>query len=131
MRILVDTDVLLDVALGREAFVGPSAQVLRWCERGGAGAVAGHSMATVAYQLKGDGRAFLTGLLDVVTVAPVGHAEAVGALRLAVPDVEDALHAAAAQAWRADRIVTRNLRHYGRSPIPACVPRDFLAEVER
>ena len=41
-------------------------------------------------------------------------------------DVEDAFQAAAALAWQADAIVTRNVGDYRRSPIPAMTPAQFL-----
>jgi len=38
VRILLDTDVLLDVALARAPYAVDSADVLRWAESGGAAA---------------------------------------------------------------------------------------------
>jgi hypothetical protein len=49
VRILLDTDVLLDVALAREPFAADSTEVLRWAEAGGAAAVAWHSLINCAY----------------------------------------------------------------------------------
>jgi hypothetical protein len=46
-----------------------------------------------------------------------------------MPDLEDALQAAAALAWRADVIVTRNLDDYRHSPVPAVAPLEFLRRV--
>jgi len=61
LRILLDTNVLLDVALAREPFAVDSADVLRWAEAGGAAAaaVAWHSLTNCASLLKGGGRPFL------------------------------------------------------------------------
>jgi hypothetical protein len=42
---------------------------------------------------------------------------------------EDALQAAAALAWSADHIVTRNLSDYRKSPVPAVTPKAFLKRV--
>jgi predicted nucleic acid-binding protein len=126
VRILLDTDVLLDVALAREPFAIDSADVLRWAESGGAAAVAWHSLTNCAYLLKGGGRSFLERLLRLVEVAPVATADARGALDLPLSDVEDAFQAAAALAWRADVIVTRNVSDYRRSPVRALSPATFL-----
>jgi predicted nucleic acid-binding protein len=126
VRILLDTDVLLDVALARDPFAADSVDVLRWAEAGGAAAVAWHSVANCAYLLKGGGRPFLERLLRLVEVAPVATADARRALDLPLSDVEDAFQAAAALAWQADAIVTRNLVDYRRSPIPAVTPAQFL-----
>lgn len=126
MKILIDTDVLLDVALAREPHVAASAEVLRWAESQRTAAVSWHSLPNCAYLLKGGGRPFLERLLRIVQVAPVGTPEACRALQLPMTDVEDAFQAASALAWQADFIITRNIRHYGNSPVPALTPAAFL-----
>lgn len=131
MRALIDTDVLLDAALAREPHLRASAAVLRWAEAGGRAAVAWHSLPNCAYLLKGGGRSFLERLLRLVEVAPVGSADAHRALALPMRDLEDAFQAAAALAWQADVIVTRNLADYRRAPVRALSPSAFLKEVER
>ena len=75
MRILLDTDVLLDVALAREPHLASSAAVLYWAQAGGRAAVAWHSLTNCSYLLKG-GRPFLTKLLKFVDVATVGANDA-------------------------------------------------------
>ncbi len=129
MRILLDTDILLDVALAREPHVTDSASVLVWAESGGAAAVAWHSLTNCSYMLKGT-KPLLEKLLRLVEVATVGTADAKRALALPMPDVEDAFQSAAAVAWRADFIITRNLPDYRHSPVPAITPTDFLKKLE-
>jgi predicted nucleic acid-binding protein len=129
LKALIDTDVLLDVALAREPHLVHSANVLRWAETEGAAAAAWHSLPNCAYLLKDSGRGFLRRLLQVVEVAPVGTADARRALDFAIPDVEDAFQAAAALAWGADIIVTRNTSDYRRSPVRAVTPATFLQRV--
>ena len=87
--------------------------------------MAWHSLTNCAYLLKG-GKPFLGKLLKFVEVATAGTADARRALALPMSDVEDAFQAAAALAWSADFIVTRNLPDYRRSPVPAISPTDFL-----
>ncbi len=126
MKILVDTDVLLDVALAREPHLAASADLLRWAEAHAAAAVSWHSLPNCAYLLKSGGRPFLERLLRIVQVAPVGTPDARRALHLPITDIEDAFQVATALAWQADFIITRNLRHYGNSPMPALSPAAFL-----
>lgn len=128
MRVLIDSDVLLDVALAREGQVTASAAVLEWAESGGAAAVAWHSLTNCSYLLKG-GRPFLKKLLEIVEVAPVATVDALSALRLPMSDVEDAFQAASALSWKADFIITRNLPDYRKSPVPAISPVDFLKRI--
>lgn len=129
MRILLDTDVLLDVALDRKPHVEASAAVLKWVQAGGTAAVAWHSLTNCSYLLKG-GRDFLGKLMKLVEVPAGGTADANRALALPMADVEDAFQAAAAMAWGADFIVTRNLPDYERSPVPAISPADFLGKIK-
>jgi predicted nucleic acid-binding protein len=127
MRILIDTDVLLDVALAREPHVAASAGVLEWAEAGGEAAVAWHSLTNCSYLLKG-GRPFLKKLLQLVEVPAAGTRDASRALDSPMPDLEDAFQVAAALVWEADFIVTRNLNDYRKSPVPALSPAQFLAK---
>jgi predicted nucleic acid-binding protein len=129
VKALIDTDVLLDVALNREPHAQASAAVLRWAESGGSAAVAWHTLTNCAYLLKRDGRPFLERLLQLVEVAPVGGADARRALQLPMNDIDDAFQAAAALAWGADVIVTRNLADYRRSPVAALAPAAFMKRV--
>ena len=126
MKVLLDNDILLDIALARVPHVQASADVLRWAEAGGSAAVAWHSLANCAYMLKNSARPFLENLLQLVTVAPVATLEAQRALALPMKDLEDAFQAAAALSWGADFIITRNLADYRHSPVPAIAPSAFL-----
>lgn len=126
MRILIDTDVLLDVALNRKPFVDSSAAVLRWSESGGEAAIAWHSIANCAYLLENDGRDFLKNLLSIVSVTETGKKDAVVAIGLPMPDLEDALQVVSAKAWGADVIVTRNITDFKKSPVKVLNPPEFL-----
>jgi len=130
MKILIDTDILLDVALDRSPFADASGHVLDWAENHpGSAGVAWHTLANVAYLVKGNPRAFLRELLSFVIVPGTSTEAARQALELPVADLEDAFQAVAAQSFTADCIVTRNLKDYRRSPIPAISPDQFLRDV--
>ena len=115
----------------REPHAQHSAAVLRRAEAGGSAAVAWHTLTHCAYVLEGGGRPFLERLLRLVEVAPVGSADARRALGLPMSNIDDACQAAAALAWAADVIVTRNLAHYRRSPVRALSPAAFIKKVGR
>ena len=52
-RWLVDTDVLIDVALGREGFVGPSREIIQLLrERGETLIVAWHTISNFYYNIE-------------------------------------------------------------------------------
>jgi predicted nucleic acid-binding protein len=129
MRVLLDTDVLLDVALKREAFLFASQEVLRWAEgEPGQASVAWHTLSNIAY-LTVSSREFIRQLLKFVEVAEVGTKEARQAVDLPMSDLEDALQAAAALAFGASFVVSRNVHDYRKSPVPALSPAAFLARL--
>ncbi len=130
MKILIDTDILLDVALRRAEFFGDSAAVLSWAEANpGQAAVAWHSLSNLAYLVKPDARTFIADLLDFIEVAPVSTSDMRAALGLPMKDMEDAMQVASALSFGARHLVTRNLPDYRRSAVPALAPKAFLALV--
>lgn len=132
MRVLLDTDILLDVALRRDKFFAHSAAVLGWAEsEPGQAAVAWHSLSNISYLLRPDARPFIRDLLEFVEVPATGTDAAKHAVGFQMKDFEDALQAAAALACGASYIVTRNTAHYRRSPVPAILPAQFIAEALR
>lgn len=132
MRVLLDTDVLLDVATAREPFGPESKAVLQWCHSSHRSAVlAWHTIANLYYLLRADtgdrkARAFISGLLDFSEIASTGRDTVRHALALRMSDFEDALQVAAALTADVQFIVTRNIEDYGGSPLPAITPHDFI-----
>ncbi len=74
-----------------------------------------------------DTRDFIAELIRFVAVAPADTAALRYACSLPMADFEDAMQVAAARACGARHIVTRNVRDFARSPIPATTPREALA----
>jgi predicted nucleic acid-binding protein len=129
VKILIDTNVLLDVALNRADFVVDSAKVLDWAELNPKqAAIAWHSVANISYLVKQDARSFLTDFLTFVEVAAGDTATVRQALAMPTNDFEDALQASAAIAFGADIIVTRDISDYKKLPITALTPTKFVAE---
>lgn len=130
MKILIDCDVLLDVALGREPHYEASARLLDWAEQHpGKAAVAWHTLANFFYLTDGKTREFIEELTAFIEVPATGSEALRYALGLDFKDFEDAMQVAAADVHLAQHLVTRNLRHYRKSPIKALSPAEFLALV--
>jgi predicted nucleic acid-binding protein len=133
MIALLDTDVLIDVAIGRKPFNKYSAKVLDYAENHKFQAfIAWHSIANFYYLVASTSnikqtRNFLHDLLQFVNISQTSTDDARNALLLKVSDFEDALQIAAARACNAAVIVTRNIKHYRRSPIPAKSPERFIS----
>ncbi len=134
---LLDSDVLIDVALERDPHLGPSSELLILIARRRAPAfVAWHSLSNIHYivaRARGqqEARRFIADLLRFTEVAETGTEDLRHALDLPMADFEDALQAAAARACGARHIVTRNVADFARSPIPAITPAEALARLAR
>ena len=125
MKVLVDTDVVLDVLLDRDPFAEGSRQLWAAIERGAAhGFLAAHTLTTVHYlvrQSKGTrvARDVVSLLLQVFGVATVDEGVLNRAVQLGFTDFEDAVSSAAAEGAGCDLIATRNTKDFKRSPVVA------------
>ena len=130
--ILLDTDVLIDVALDRHPYSGPASQILDRVEHGAESAcIAWHSVSNLYYLIAPSrggvsARDFIMELTRFVAVAATDTEAVRYAAGLPMPDFEDAMQVAAARACGARTIVTRNVRDYERSPIPGVSPQEAL-----
>ena len=129
---LLDTDVLIDVALDRHPHSGPASELLDRLQRGATNSyIAWHTVSNFYYLVtpsRGgvNARDFILQLTSFVEVS-VTDVEAVRyAASLPMNDFEDAMQVAAARACGALHIVTRNVKDYKRSPIPAVSPEEAL-----
>ena len=132
MRILLDTDVLIDVALGRRPHSVSSGRLLDYLEqRPDVGHVAWHTIANFYYLVSSarsdqKSRSFIDSLCSFVGIARTSSESLRYALSLDMKDFEDAMQVATAAACKAEVIATRNLKDYTGSPIRAASPREVL-----
>ena len=130
--ILIDTDVLVDVAMDRAPFAQAASEVLNLVELGYEKAcIAWHSVSNLYYLMSpGHGgmdiRDFIVQLTHIVEVATTDTEGVRYAASLPMKDFEDAMQVAAARACGAGHIVTRNFKDYIHSPIPAISPQDAV-----
>jgi predicted nucleic acid-binding protein len=128
VRVLVDTNVVLDVLLDRAPFAEGSKQLWKAIETGAAqGFLAAHTLTTVHYlvrQVKGARAARdVVGLvLQVFDIAAVDKSVLDRAVHLEFADFEDAVSASAAEGAACDLIATRNGRDFKRSAVLAVDP---------
>jgi predicted nucleic acid-binding protein len=133
VKVLFDTDVLLDVLLDREPFTEASAQLLSLAELARIdGCVASTSVTTIYYLTRkslgaAKTRRAVDDLLSLLEVAPVNRIVLTQAVTSKFVDFEDAVIAHAAHEARADLIATRNVKDLKHSPVPAQTPDDILA----
>ena len=128
----LDTDILIELTLDRSPHAEVASELLNRIEHGPHSAfIAWHTVSNFYYlvsPLRGrtDTRDFIVDLTRLVTVASTGTEALRYAAALPMPDFEDAMQVAAARAFGARHIVTRNVKDCRRSPIPALSPQDAL-----
>ncbi len=132
---LLDTDVLIDLALDRHPHAEATAELLDRIEHGTLTAfIAWHTVSNFYYLVspsrgRTDTRDFIVELTRFVSVVSTGTEALHYAAALPMGDLEDAMQVAAARACGARHIVTRNVKDYHRSPIPAVRPQHVLKEL--
>lgn len=132
MKVLIDTNVILDVLTKREPHVQLSSQFLRLCGTKVTGFITASQTTDIFYMLRRYGtdaqsaKDILKMLTDNVKVLDIINADVQNALNSEMTDYEDALLACCAKRQKADYIVTRNDKDFKKSEIPVLTPSDFL-----
>lgn len=133
MRILIDTNVILDVLFARDPFLPDSITVLHMCEDGFAEAVVtAKTIADIYYfarKLLGNeskARRIIEKLMGMVTVCDVTAAQLDAALQMENADYEDAIQAACAKAEQYSLIITRNKKHFAGTGMKCRTPEEFV-----
>jgi predicted nucleic acid-binding protein len=128
MRLLFDTNVIFDVIERRQRHYSASLQMVKQARRGVIeAAMASHTVANTFYRYQKAAIPVLKEyFLDEVEVVCGNAYQVVSVINLGFSDLEDALQVAAAMAWKAAFIITRNERDFKRSPIPAISPAAYL-----
>ena len=135
MRILLDTNVVLDVLQTREPFSHHATELFARVERGELeGVLCATTLTTIDYLLTQamsgqEAKAIIRRLLGLFGVAAVTRVVLEAALASPMPDFEDAVLAHAASHAGAERIITRNTRDFRDSPVLPMDPTEFLAQL--
>jgi predicted nucleic acid-binding protein len=135
VRILFDTNILLDVLLDRAPHVVPASRLMVHVERkrmeGLMGATSVTTIHYLATKAVGGARArrHLQTLLSLFDVAPVGRVVFSDALSLGFPDYEDAVLHEAARHAGATGIVTRDPGGFARASLHIYSPDELLTMV--
>ena len=133
-KVLVDTDVCLDLLTGRKPF-NHSAELLFGLADDGKIklSVTALSFSNLDYMLRRElnsakkSRAILAQLEAVVTVLPVGEKTIQGALRSDFNDFEDAIQHQVALENGQSALITRNLKDYKKATCNVMSPEMFLS----
>ena len=132
MRILIDTNVLIDAAAMRMPFYTFSEKVIDICHKDVEGVIAAHSIVNMAYILRktftlDELKKIFLRLCKLFKVEAIDVEKIIRAIEdKDFTDFEDCLQLQCAIDFNADYIVTRNVADFKSSKIPAITPQDFL-----
>ena len=128
MKVVIDTNVILDVWLARDPFFIDSARVLSAAEiKTISGVICPTTVTTLHYIVKkyrGEAKAreLLESILKICSVGVFRKMEVMGALNSEITDFEDAVVESVALKTGANFIVTRNLADFKKSRVPVVEP---------
>tara|TARA_R110002124_G_scaffold280490_2_gene453787 strand:- start:26738 stop:27157 length:420 start_codon:yes stop_codon:yes gene_type:complete len=136
MKVVFDTNVILDVFLIRNPFFITSSQAMGFAEQGKIeGWIGATTVTTIFYLLEKKSSSQISArqvkkLLQIFNVANIHRAVLEDALESGFKDFEDAVLYQVAIHNKLDAILTRNRKDFTSSSIPAYDPKEFLAILE-
>ncbi len=136
MKIMCDTNVVLDVLLDREPFVQDSYKILSLCEEHRIhGLVSASSITDIYYLTRKYTHStelayrVIGKLLEIVKVCSVTNNDVLVAYQKKAKDFEDCLLATCAKSIGCDFIITRNKRDFEEFDIPLLTPTELLKQL--
>ena len=137
MRVLIDTNIILDALTGRQPYFENADKIIKLCaDKKLDGYLAAHSISNIFYILRkdlpvDDRRAVLINLCDILTVESVDSVKVMSALKNSkFDDLEDCLQNECATAVKADYIVTRNIKDFKDATVAAILPEQLLSVID-
>ncbi|MCW9708203.1 PIN domain-containing protein [Fodinibius salsisoli] len=135
MKVLFDTNVLLDVFLERRPFFESSSQVLGLTEKGKIeGWIGGTTVTTIYYLLnkalsREKAEKHIKSVLKIFYVSNINRVVLEDALTSGFKDYQDAVLYQSAIHANLDAILTRNQRDFKSSDLPVYSPGEFLSGI--
>lgn len=135
MKVLIDTNVVLDVLCKREDFYEDAAKIMKYCEVNKiTGVISALTIPNIVYIMRKEldaqkTRDVIEKLQLVFTVADLKADDIKKALSMDFEDFEDALQSACASRIKADYIITRNIRDFVNSKVTAIKPTELLERI--
>ena len=137
MKILLDTNIVLDVLADRAPFAEEAATIFKLCEtRQVEGAIYALTIPNLVYVMRKElGREQISGVLQklsaILDIEDMRAEDLRKAAALPIPDFEDALQCVCAQRIKADYIVTRNIKDFLQSKVMAVKPSELLERIQQ
>ena len=136
MKVLIDTNIVLDVLCNRKEFINDSLVIFKLCEVAKIeGYLSSLSIPNIVYIMRKEMdnekiKSVLNTLSSIFKIIDLRESDLFKAVEMCFEDYEDAIQAACAKRINADYIVTRNTKDYSQSPIVAIEP-NLIPEILR
>jgi len=132
MKLLLDTNILIDILQKRRSFYNFSAIVVSACQNSVvSGSMSAQSISDIFYILRkelsySERKLLIKKLSDNIEILAIDKEKITNALNNDdFVDFEDCLQSECAAEFQADYIITRNIKHFTHSLVPAITPEDF------
>jgi len=130
MKIVIDTNVILDILLQREPFFGDSYRAIRLCNHQADACFSASTATDIYYVVRKScgadmAKESIGKLLQLFYCEDTLQGDIVSALSSKISDFEDAVLDSIAHRVKADYIITRNTKDFAASKVPAISPADF------
>ncbi len=135
MKVIIDTNVILDVLLERKPFVKAAVEVFCFVEESRIDAfLCATTITTIDYLFTqslptSKARDALRRLISLFEIATVNRPVIERALVSKIPDFEDAVLDEAGQMAGVDSVITRNTKDFTGSSLKVFDPNEFLAQL--
>jgi predicted nucleic acid-binding protein len=133
MKVLLDTNIILDVILQRQPYFEDAIEILRLSDMGDIDSfITANSITDVFYVLrkyfdnKQDRQNAVIYVLNMIDIVSVTRTDIFKAFELVYTDFEDAIQTQCAKKIKADFIITRNEKDFKDKSIQAISPSNFL-----
>ena len=136
MKILFDTNIILDVLLDRRPFSEHASYLMSKVERSEVnGFLCATTVTTIHYLLskhlnKEKAIKIINSIMALFEVASVNRLVIENALKSKFTDFEDSVLHESARHAGVEYIITRNIKDFKKSKIPAFTPTEFLSMLE-
>ena len=133
MKVLIDTNVLIDYVLERQPFTDSAEKIIILCkDKKIDGCIAVHSLMNIFYILRKEmtveeRKSFLYYLSEITEIIGIDKNKILSALsNNAFSDFEDSVQSECAKSFSADYIITRNIKDFINGTVQPILPDDFL-----
>ena len=136
MKILIDTNVILDCLMNRQDYVDNATKIFKLCEtKKVKGYISALSIPNIIYILRKELDNFkIKKIIDTLSlifeIIELSSEDLKNACLLNFNDYEDAIQSIHARKSKSNFIVTRNDKDFSNSTTPAIMPEKFLELIE-